>query len=422
VTTICGGGTSSPKPTSPAQSFFVGADLADLISFVFGEASPWVDIVVFAAAQTIDWSTLCATDPPSVPTFTATEIAEILTNPIAPTELPWQKLSDLVLIAAWYYGCQCDGLAAPTPPAGPTYPTGAPSLTSPTIAPSISGHCWDQTNTITVNDALGGNTQVDITAAFLPTGTPVTTSGGAFPLVTHAYPIPTGLSGGIHSVTTCVINPNTVTDIRYVWWTSALAYNGQSPIYTDVSNTHTVTVTPPAGTAYYALVSGNSSVGSTPYTVQITGHFTFDCTTQPPGTIQQPCCPPDSSLSAQLQVIQNLVLAIYQGLPTPITSYADGTAHAGLSGGGTITLAASVLAARVTITTDSAQLGQSAGDPTYLFDRGYVVPIVNSAPVRGETQVVYNPQLFLLPALTEQIGYYFHPGIVATITELVKGP
>ena len=114
--------------------------------------------------------------------------------------------------------------------------------------------------------------------------------------------------------------------------------------------------------------------------------------------------------------------SIFQSLPSPLSSYATGTVHAGLSGNGHIPLAGDALAALVNITTDPATLGADVGDPTFLFDRGYITPIINFGPVRGETRLVHNPQVYVLPALTEQIGYSLHPGVTISITELLRGP
>jgi hypothetical protein len=133
------------------------------------------------------------------------------------------------------------------------------------------------------------------------------------------------------------------------------------------------------------------------------------------------CCD-DSAIIATLQYMQTVLNAIYQGLPRQLNSYADGTVHAGLTGNGTLTLVeAAPLAVRVNITTDLAG-GVAAGAPQYLAGRGYIVPIINAAPVRDFVRLVYNPQMYVLPELTEQVGYTIPSGEVITITELVAGP
>jgi hypothetical protein len=148
----------------------------------------------------------------------------------------------------------------------------------------------------------------------------------------------------------------------------------------------------------------------------------FYCTGASPSTPAAPCCPPDPILLAKLTQIANQLDLIYSGLSSSPNSYAESTVHAGLSGNGRVTLSQSCLAVKVAITTDIASGGVDIGDPNYLFDRGYIVPITAEAPIAGDSRLVYNPQLTPLPILTEQIGYSLHPGVVISITEIIRGP
>jgi len=75
----------------------------------------------------------------------------------------------------------------------------------------------------------------------------------------------------------------------------------------------------------------------------------------------------------------------------------------------------------VTLTTIPARLGEAAGDPTRIFDAGYVTTITAEAP-QTTTRLTFGEQLILLPQLTEQIGYSLGAGVVATITEITRGP
>lgn len=208
-------------------------------------------------------------------------------------------------------------------------------------------------------------------------------------------------------------------DAYLFFYTSAHAYISNPHIANNSNHPFTANFAVPSNAAFWAIWT-NDNVANSP--AVLSGELKFFCSSQPQGSLNTSCCPPDPSLTALLQQLQSMVEAIYQAVGVPLHSYADGTAHTGLSGGGTVTLSEAAIAVRVNLTTDPASLGQAAGDPTFLYDRGFVVPIVNSAPIRNDVRLVYNPQMYLLPELTEQIGYYFHPGVVATVTELTAGP
>jgi hypothetical protein len=123
-----------------------------------------------------------------------------------------------------------------------------------------------------------------------------------------------------------------------------------------------------------------------------------------------------------LNQIYGMVKAIFEGLPSAPHSYAEGTVHAGLTGSGSVVLVGNAIGVKVTITSDTTGFRISPGDPSYYWSRGYIVPITAEAPVRRPVRLVYSPQQYELPALTDSIGYTLPPGLTISITELTAGP
>ena len=176
----------------------------------------------------------------------------------------------------------------------------------------------------------------------------------------------------------------------------------------------------PVGATHYALISGrNHDAASTGLANIHVVNATAACGG---AALESGCCPPDPTIEAKLNAIFGLVKAIYEGLPSSPHSYAEATIHSALTGNGSIVLAATALAIKVDITADTTGFRISPGDPSYYWSRGYIVPITAEAPVRRPVRLVYNPQQYELPALTDSIGYTLPPGITIKITELVAGP
>jgi hypothetical protein len=424
VTALCGGGASGPKPTSPAVAFLLGEAAVAIAVETLGLSAPWAALLAFAAGQTITTSTLCATDPPVMPSFTAGDIADILRGAVIANPSAFAKLTQLFQIAAWYVFCQCSSMPTPAPVAGPPYPTGAPVVNPPAGPGMPASPCWDVKGSFFLPTPTDPNDQLDLTSQFLPiAGTPIRVNPqtGFFP---NAYPIP----GGTNHLRLAV-TPQQASEHAYVRWlvwdkfansirddSLQVAYNDAlgSPVTLEVA-----TLSPAA--AYWSLTIGNGWPNQRVderYALEIL----FYCGGGGPSAPAAPCCPPDPVLLGQLSQIINLLNAVLLGQGAPITSYAESTVHAGLSGRGSIAVQGGCLAVRVVLTTDNPALRTLPGNPTYLLDRGFIVPIAAEGPVRGQTRLVYNPQLYVLPATTDHVGYSFGTGVVGSIIELVRGP
>lgn len=411
MTVVCGGGTSSKKAVSPAVVFLSGETLTALVVETLSLPQVWVSLLAFAAGQSIDLTSFCASDPPAVPTFSALEIAEII-NPIGiVSSATLAKVGALVEIAAWYAFCQCDATTTPAPPAGPTYPPTAPTVNPPGF--TVPGTtCWDKSwNT----GPMGGFT---FSADLWPPPPPGRATG------TVGYSAAFGSGATFQFTYTNNADGNHLQNIQgNTTWFSVSG--------TTLRNDTTATMVPGATPITQTLVGPTNWDRVQMSVIPATGpsgtnsatmRAVVYCSGPGAGAPVTPCCPPDPALEARLVRMQALLELIFSSLPTTLNSYAESTVHSGLTGGGTITLVNAPLAVKVNITTDNTHLGVALGSPNYLFDRGYVVPIAAEGPIAGLTRLVYNPQLLVLPKLTEQIGYHLGPGVTASITELVRGP
>lgn len=418
MTAACGGGTSS------AQTQFgtaVAVGVASIAATLNNVPTPLAMLAAgYIGAVNYELSTFCTSDPPAMPTITGGDWAALITvsDPVAHLAAQ-QKFQDMLANYFWPVFCKCDTTGTPAQPALPTPPSDLPTANPVQLptAPTGGNACWSSSVEFPI---VGNLFQFHYDKLLWNDGSSFASQPGnntrALP-----NPPPTELvfTGVLDS---SGANPDTACTVRIDFLGSGGAVLSSAQGATSTMSSVTVTSFPTGTLSLQFNVSGQGAQSGT-----VTGGVVMSCTMfcagQSPNSPAAPCCPPDPSLQATLNAIYSLVKSIYEGSPTPLTSYADGTAHAGLSGNGTVTLVESApLAVRVNITADSANLGQVAGDPVYLFDRGYIVPIVNSAPVRAVSRLVFNPQMFVLPALTEQIGYSLGPGVTVTITELTAGP
>lgn len=426
MTLLCGGGTSSARPIAPSVVFLSGEALVALLTEGLGTPI-WADLVAFVGSQTFTFSTLCATDPPSMPSFSAGDILDIVQgNPFAPG-VGQGKLVDLITIAAWHVFCQCDSGSTPTPPVAPTRPAGGVTVNPPVVPPQTGPACLHvQTGVDDINAqyCLGTINPVYEFTQLIMGGLPAQTVAsplsctGSNPTV--ARQLPTGAQTMRFTMSNISLRDSThYADLQLVVWaangTTALANTVVVSTKTGVATDFTYTL--PSGATYVMVFSSETaSLNNISYSLEVT----IACSAGP--QLVQPCCPPDPVLLGRLESLSQMLNAIYEALPASVNSYAESTHHAGLTGGGTITLGAGTIAAKVSITADTSGLPTAAGVPTFLFDRGYIVPVTLEAPIRSQVRLVYNPQLYQLPPLTEALGYQLAGGVTAEVIELTRGP
>lgn len=134
----------------------------------------------------------------------------------------------------------------------------------------------------------------------------------------------------------------------------------------------------------------------------------------------QPCCPPDPALIGFLSRIEDLV-TLLQRQAAPF-AYVHGPAHSGLTGSGHVAIQG-VLGVKIDLTTVPGYTGLQAGDPDTIYEAGWV-NFGGSDGYSARTVLHTTPQL-IFPNLAGQyttFGYTLNPGVVATVTELIREP
>ncbi|MBA0084853.1 MAG: hypothetical protein HRJ53_07650 [Acidobacteria bacterium Pan2503] len=379
---------------------------------------------VLAPAITIVTDVFCTTDPPADPGITAADVADALNTGALETALPAQaKLKDWFLHWYWWQVCQCTSGATPAAPALPN-PGGSVGNSTGLPTAQNTAPCWDMNATVDIPQNAGQTMPgLDLTSQFIPASQsvlPVTIGlTSPTPVVCQAMP-----SGTNHF--TLDISPITLPGggnecfCVLVFFSSAGSNLGgtQVDIFTSGSGAtpHAILAAAPTGAAYYGVYA-YTTFGA----FSVNFHLSFYCPGQTPNTPGAACCPPDPTLQNQLTQILAFVTSIYQSLPTPVTSYADGPAHAGLSGSGHVVLSAGSIAFRTNLTTIPPSYGSSTAAPPYIYDLGWVTPAANTSPF-AQTRVAMDGQLQTLPTVATEIFYTLNAGVIATITELTAGP
>ncbi len=414
MTALCaGGGPSSIKPGVQPNIIFD----AGLITEGLGLISPWL-IPVALLIDAFVWDALsdCTSDPPAMPTAADLSLTNAIGGIFNPGFGTWlTAVNNLLKNWAWSQWCHCNSGAAPTftfPP--PSVGSSSPprGATTACFTGQWSGNVFQATSGVSTvypflpqlyptpfdsnhSNGFASDPCNKVTAGYYPT---IEMYGSAV--------LPVGTTHSVAMDIGCFDASGAyITTLNFSTPATAGTYSLRG------------TFSIPTNTVFLSLDFGQTS-GGTQATADVT--MAWQCNNVSIG--QQSGCCDDSSILASLQYIQQVLNQIYNAIPQPLTSYIDGAAHTGLTGNGTLTLVeAKPLAVRVNITTD-INAGSDSGNPSYLFDRGYIVPVINSAPVRDFVRLTYNPQLYLLPDLTQQVGYTLPTGEVVTITELIAGP
>lgn len=393
---------------------------AALITEGIGLISPWllplaglVDAFVYEAL------TQCTSDPPAMPSSDDLDPRHAIGGVLNPNFSAWTTaVNNLLLNWAWDQYCTCAS-GSPTPVVYPGAPTNTMAPVTTTVAPCFVG---DVTRTVAQEPVANFDAQPCNQTIFPGTGSIYTKvdSGHNIDFIAFSV-VPVSLIATTH-MTGQTVGVGYVSEPifldsahNYVNW----SVGGGPWTAAAATEDHTFKLTLPAGVTYghweLSRLDGNADTA--------VGHVTVSwyCAAGAPGAPVNPCVA-DAAILQLLNTLLGLTQAIYQAIPAHLNSYAEGAVHSGLTGNGTITLSGNAIAVKVSITTDLPGGRIDLGSPNYLFDRGYIVAVTNEAPIRGTVRLVYNPQLYVLPQLTEQIGYSLPAGEVISITELTAGP
>lgn len=377
--------------------------------------TPWaVAFATLLAGVTYDLTTMCTTDPPALVTMTGADMLDLVAGPAGgvPYLNAVAKFYNFVKYWAWFQFCECSAVATPAPAAPPAAPANLPNV-APPIPLLTAGPCDHYASPEVGPLSNTSNTGlVNAPGLFNLHPLPI----GATSLVFTVKNIATGATPGPYSFLLrayTTLNPASEVSV-------GAAFGVDSVYNRIVASGGTATYTVPVVGTWSAITLevGRETSG------QISNHAqaTMDvyCNGAKPGQTVTPCCPPDPVQQGLLtQILQAVTLIQRQAVPF---AYLPSTVHAGLSGTGTLSIQG-LIGASISITTLPSQLGRAGTTPLEIFDAGFVTfGTADGYPTSYRLE--HNPQL-LLPARCSaytDLAYDLHPGVVITITELVREP
>lgn len=407
MTALCGGAASGPKPGFATQVILTATDLSNLLSnFLVSWALKYSS---FVGPVVYDLSVLCTTDPPTLVVMTAADMFA-LAVPLADinaSQAAVQKFYNFVKYWAWYQFCQCNTVATPAAPAAPAAPTGLPQV-SPPIGSQPLGPCWDKQ--IVLYKAT--DTGVDISARLMPN---IDGTGRAIMACPYFY---------METTATDNRDGSNVGDwsgnIRFETTAGALVTNFGLSTTALLGTIVDHPFTSGASSCSAGAMKITSSTWNGGDTDSITLRMRLWNCPSSVGFPQAPCCPPDPVLAGQInQILQAVTLIQRQAVPF---AYLASTVHAGLSGAGSFAVQG-LLGVKIELTTIPGSLYQDGSTPPFVFSAGWV-SMEDGNGFIDETRAHAASQVWLSRIASDAtvIGYSFKPGVVATITELLREP
>lgn len=391
-----------------------------LITEGLGLISPWLlPVALLVDAFLFEATSQCAVDPPAMPSANDLDIRNAIGGVFNPNFGGWiTAVNNLLLNWAWDQFCTCSA-GSPTAAVYPAAPTDTATPQTPRAVPCFSGDVTRQVAPAVAFHYLGRPANAGVMPS---TGVIYVKNDVGFNFdYAELATVPTSGVLNVHA-TGLTIGQTYSMGMRYL----DAAHNGVGTAF-DLQYTaaaavedHTLpfTVPPLAAYAHCDLTRWDGTVGDT---AVVHATATWYCGGGGPGVNVGPCADSPEVLNLLAQ-IHRLLTAVYNRQVQPIGSYIEGAVHSGLSGNGSVSLVAACIGVKVTITADTSGKGSHAGNPVYLFDRGFIVALAAEGPIRAPARLTFNPQLFQLPPPTDAIGYTLTAGVTVSITELLPGP
>lgn len=369
---------------------------AGLLAAIFAayDISWLIPVIPLVGLAPLTLNTFCATDPPTMPTFSQAEVDAMLQLQLGPTfDSGLAKVRDLVLNVIWYDTCQCTA-GSPTPIAPPAQPAGSittifPSApaTTPclTFHPSTNPWGYTQGQSWNIGGAYFGG--LNATASRLTLST--TVQSGSF------VPGNWGLSFS-DGVTT--ITPRRT--MRYDQLVKSQVF--------DI---------PVQANQFLVTFEADPTPTGSQFTLVTAEIF---CNGDYPGGVQTPCCPPDPATASTLALILDLVRSMQRNY-APF-GYVFGSAHSGLTGTGSFAISRN-LGVKLEVTAHPGSTVFSGGNPLYARDLGWISVSEADGMIQerrvSQLGFTWFPQL---APIATQVNYFLSPGVIATITELLPEP
>lgn len=369
--------------------------------------APLMGVIAWDAAQG------CMSDPEPRPDITAADWISLIniSNPFLYAAAA-EKFAQLVRSLLWEVACWCpDGGTTPPPAAqAPVMGLPTPFGGNPSSGPATP--CFEQ---LSAQKGFFAAPASGVWNGWFPFGQGV--AGQTLPIPTGATLIqvdvetvcadPTGPRGEFNIR---VVNSGANTT-RQAQFPTVCGTESNVPLL--IGGTATVNINP--GDDRFAIEQyfGNSYVTTDEAAVRVR----FFCGNAP-GQVQTACCPPDDTvMGLLLRTLQTVTLIQRESVPF---AYIRGTAHAGLHDNGFIDVQG-LLGIIVTLTTTPGWVGVESGEPNALFEAGWFN--WGTADGYSERVAIHASPQISLPAAAGQytrVGYTLSPGVVATITELVR--
>lgn len=426
---ICTSGVSQPKSGVDTLVAYNGTVLAGLIEEFLGTAA--LPLAALVGVLSFDTPSFCAADPPSLPSFTATDVANLVQESILGISFDLTsdaKFTQLLQHFAWYQLCECG--SAPTPaPSAFTWPGGSSiNSTGGSTSPS---QCADRTfgfnmaNPTFTYTTSGGDPRnaIDLVPLMFPNelhhSITDATYGYTFTALDVGTPPPVSSTFTLSNMAPA-LSPTVPTSI------SAIGYNASGAVVQSILNTvfyqgsgysspNPFTVPITSTVRYVVIVAEQSqTIANRAGTIEVA----FKCASNNP--FASPCCPPDPATNALLNQILTLVRLTQRQL-APF-AYIASTAHTGLTGSGEIAVQG-LLGAKVHPASIPNFAGVEAGDPDSLWLDSWIR--WGNPDGWGQREFLTASPYVSLPNLAGQytkLGYTLAPTLAVDITELTREP
>lgn len=399
---ICASGSSTTQPGVPAA---VVVDQAYVKSLLPSGWEWLYDYLPYMQSLAIgDVGTFCAVDPPTFGLPSASDFYTFITGGYASqNDLVTQFINDVMRAYVWYHLCQCSSGTTPSAPSPATPPSGIVAINPPAIvSPNPATPCL----------AFDSGT----------VGPATTTALGVYPIGWASgqplYPVPAGASYFTMTATRVVAgsshNIQGVAAAFYEDQAGTLHVNSATASIGPSTPTAAAVLPVSPNMAYFVITDG--STGGNTDLVDVS--FEFFCNGQVPGGTISSCCAPDPLASGLLaQILAAVTLLQRQVSPF---AYVPGAVHSGLSGMGQFAIQGDI-GLSVDLTTVPSRAGLVVGDPNVIYGCGWISIGTADGWLHREL-ISANPFLAMprdMGAMT-LVGYSLLPGVIATITELVR--
>jgi len=415
---ICTSGSSTTKPGVPAAVYVDSSYAQSLLPPALAFLYPYLPFM--HGLEIGDVSAFCTVDPPLIAAIpSAADIAAFISGSNLSSALNVNTfLQNLTKTYLWYGLCQCSDATSPALPSAPSDPGGliavnpGPYVTLPTNSTPCQTASGADTRSLPV---AGGYGAVDL----------IGTGSGAGSFAGNGLLAPAGINTYRFTFTNTP-GPTNTDVLKFSVSGAKGSVVGVAGVGANLPAMFTQVSVASGATATVDVVADplitrlylNATFTAHPNTTNVAS-FTMEafCGSAPlSGT--RACCPPDSISTGMLNSILNLVTLIQrQAVPF---AYVPSTVHAGLSGAGVLSISG-LIGVKVAVTTIPSPLGRAGTSPTEYFDMGYVT-FGHPDGYPGSYRLERENQLILPPrcGLYTDLAYDLHPGVVATITELLR--